>query len=48
MLLALFVVHLFFTEGSQRLIFAYGYLALSLGLVIYDRRRILQVFTRTA
>ena len=47
-LLALFVVHLFFTEGSQRLIFAYGYLALSLGLVIYDRRRILQVFTRTA
>ncbi len=46
-LLALFVVHLFFTDGNQRLIFAYGYLALSLGLIIYDRRRILQVFSRT-
>ena len=41
-LLILFIAHLFFVDESQRRIFAYVYLGLAGGLVILDRRRLLQ------
>ena len=43
-LLGLFVVHLFFTDTGERLIFSYIYLGMAAGLVIRDRRRVLQIF----
>ena len=44
-LLALFVVHLFFTDESQRMLFAYAFLALSVGLVVVDRKRLRALVT---
>ena len=41
-LLALFIAHLFFVDEAERRIFAYVYLGLAGGLVILDRRRLLQ------
>ena len=41
-LLVLFIAHLFFVDEAQRRIFAYVYLGLAGGLVILDRRRLLQ------
>ncbi len=41
-LLVLFIAHLLFVDESQRRIFAYVYLGLAGGLVILDRRRLLQ------
>ena len=39
-LLALFVVHLFFVDEAARRVFAYGYLGLAVGLVLLDRSRL--------
>ena len=44
-LLALFVVHLFFTGESERMLFAYAFLALSLLLVVVDRKRLRALVT---
>ena len=41
-LLFLFIAHLFFVDEAARRIFAYVYLGLAGGLVILDRRRLLQ------
>ena len=41
-LLLLFIAHLFFVDEAARRIFAYVYLGLAGGLVILDRRRLLQ------
>ncbi len=41
-LLVLFIAHLFFVDEAARRIFAYVYLGLAGGLVILDRRRLLQ------
>ena len=46
-LLALFAVHLFFVDTSQRLIFAYIYLGLAVGLVIVNPRRLKQALFGT-
>ena len=40
-ILALFVAHLFFVDADERRIFTYIYLALAVGLVVMDRRRLL-------
>ena len=42
-LLVIFIAHLFFTDTTQRLIFAFIFLGMAAGLVIIDRRRIRQV-----
>ncbi len=39
-LLGLFVAHLFFTSESERMLFAYIFLALSVVLVVMDRKRL--------
>ena len=41
-LLALFLSHLFFTSTDARLIFAFIFFALAVGLIIFDRRRVWQ------
>lgn len=40
LLLGLFIAHLFFTEGSERLIFAYIYLGLAVLLMVVSPRRL--------
>ena len=47
-LLALFVVHLFFVDESERLVFSFIYLGLAVLLVIVDRSRVMKVFSRQA
>lgn len=42
-LLGLFIAHLFFVEESARLVWAFVYLGLAVGLVALDRRRIWQI-----
>ena len=42
-LLVIFIANLFFTDTTQRLIFAFIFLGMATGLVIIDRRRIRQV-----
>ena len=44
-LLALFIVHLFFTGSGERLVFAYIYFGLAAVLVVTDRRRVLALVT---
>ena len=44
-LLGLFVAHLFFTSESERMLFAYIFLALSLLLVVVDRKRLRGLYT---
>ena len=46
-LLALFIIHLFFVDTSQRLIFAYIYLGLAVGMVIVNPRRLKQALFGT-
>jgi cation:H+ antiporter len=46
-LLALFIVHLFFTDTHERQIFSYIYLGLAVLLVIIDRSRIRKLFSGT-
>ena len=41
-LLALFLSHLYFTETAERLIFAYIYLGMTAGLIVVNRRWVLQ------
>ena len=45
-ILVLFVAHLFFVDEAERRIFAYLYLALSGGLVVLDRRRLIYAIGR--
>ena len=47
-LLALFVSHLFFTDTDARLIFAFIFLALAAGLIIFDRQRVRQALSAEA
>lgn len=47
-LLGLFVAHLFFTSESERMLFAYIFLALSLLLVVVDRKRLRDLVTTPA
>ena len=47
-LLGLFVAHLFFTDESERMIFAYIFLALSLVMVVADRKRLIGLVTTPA
>ena len=43
-LLGLFVVHLFFLDKEERLIFSYIYLGLAAALLVWNRRRIVETF----
>ena len=43
-ILGLFVAHLFFVSSQERLYFVYLYAALTVGLVLWDRRRLSQLF----
>ena len=43
-LLVLFLSHLLFTDTGERLLFAYIYLGMAAGLIVLDRRRVLQIF----
>ena len=45
-LLGLFIVHLFFSDSGQRLIFSYIYFGLAIFLIVVDRGRIRQLIPR--
>tara|TARA_B100001971_G_C17844947_1_gene360500 strand:- start:36 stop:557 length:522 start_codon:yes stop_codon:yes gene_type:complete len=43
-LLSLFIAHLFFVEEGARMIWAFAYLGLALGLIAFDRQRVKKIF----